>query len=289
MSGGWGPWVAKLPHAPSPRPAPARAEGGPLCLSQADSLLAAFPGDQQLLPGVYNQALVHLCGPRAARYKSLIPGRYYREVPFQDALPMRRQIRATFEFAIHLFARVREDRLAQVSGSLTFTTLLALVPLLTVTLTVFSAFPVFAGFAGAIRNFILENLIPAASGRVITVYMQQFAENAGKLTTAGLAILGVAAVMMMLTIDRTFNTVWRVPKPRPLVSRLLIYWGALTIGPLLIGASLSLTSWIVDTVAGAHAGHRLGRRGGAQDGAHHAHQRGLRVPVPHGACARRGS
>ena len=140
---------------------------------------------------------------------------------------------------------VREDRLAQVSGSLTFTTLLALVPLLTVTLTVFSAFPVFAGFAGAIRNFILENLIPAASGRVITVYMQQFAENAGKLTTAGLAILGVAAVMMMLTIDRTFNTVWRVPKPRPLVSRLLIYWGALTVGPLLIGASLSLTSWIV--------------------------------------------
>ncbi len=158
---------------------------------------------------------------------------------------MRRHIRATFEFAVHLFARVREDRLAQVSGSLTFTTLLALVPLLTVTLTMFSAFPVFAGFAGAIRAFILENLIPAASGRVITVYMEQFAENAGRLTTAGLAILGVAAVMMMLTIDRTFNTVWRVPKPRPLVSRLLIYWGALTIGPLLIGASLSLTSWMV--------------------------------------------
>jgi len=158
---------------------------------------------------------------------------------------MRRHIRATIEFAVHLFARVREDRLAQVSGSLTFTTLLALVPLLTVTLTLFTAFPVFAGFAGVIRAFILENLIPAASGRVITVYMEQFAENAGKLTTAGLAILGVAAVMMMLTIDRTFNTVWRVPKPRPLVSRLLIYWGALTIGPLLIGASLSLTSWMV--------------------------------------------
>ena len=95
---------------------------------------------------------------------------------------MRRQIRATLEFASHLFARVREDRLAQVSGGLTFTTLLALVPLLTVTLTVFSAFPVVAGFAGAIRSFILENLVPAASGRVITVYMQQFAENAGGVT-----------------------------------------------------------------------------------------------------------
>jgi membrane protein len=191
------------------------------------------------LPGLYRSGTC----VRAPHFKTLVPGRYYQEVPLHDA--MRRHIRATLEFFSHLFARVREDRLAQVSGSLTFTTLLALVPLLTVTLTVFSAFPVFAGFSGAIRSFILENLIPAASGRVITVYMQQFAENAGKLTTAGLAILGVAAAMMMLTIDRTFNTVWRVAKPRALVSRLLIYWGALTIGPLLIGASLSLTSWMV--------------------------------------------
>jgi hypothetical protein len=160
-----------------------------------------------------------------------------------------------------------------VSGSLTFTTLLALVPLLTVTLTVFSAFPVFAGFSGAIRNFILENLIPASSGRVITVYMQQFAENAGKLTTAGMAILGVAAAMMMLTIDRTFNTVWRVPKPRPLVSRLLIYRGA---HHRAAADRASLADLLDRQPLADHARHRLGRRGGAQDGADHADQLPLR-------------
>lgn len=158
---------------------------------------------------------------------------------------MPRFIRTPVEFVSHLIARVKEDRLLQVSGSLTFTTLLAVVPLVTVAVTLFTAFPVFSGLSGAIHSFVLANLVPDASSRGITGYMQQFADNAGKLTAVGLAILGGAAVMMMLTIDRTFNTVWRVRKPRPLVGRLLIYWGALTIGPLLIGASLSLTYWLV--------------------------------------------
>jgi membrane protein len=163
---------------------------------------------------------------------------------------MRRHLRAAVEFAVHLVMRVKEDRLLQVSGGLTFTTLLALVPLLTIALTVFSAFPVFSALSGAIHKFILANLVPAASGRVITVYMHQFAENAGKLTALGLVILSAAAVTTMFTIDRTFNAVWRVRKPRPVVSRLLIYWGALTIGPLLIGASLSLTSWLLSLSMG---------------------------------------
>jgi membrane protein len=77
------------------------------------------------------------------------------------------------------------------------------------------------------------------------VYMQQFAENAGRLTAVGLAIIGVTAVMMMHTIEGTFNTIWRVRRPRPFISRVLIFWGVMTIGPLLIGASLSLTSWLV--------------------------------------------
>ncbi len=159
-------------------------------------------------------------------------------------------LRAFYEFVVHLYGRVKEDRLLQVSGSLTFTTLLALVPLLTVALTVFSAFPVFSAFSEAIQSFVVDNLVPDASAKVVTVYMQQFAENAGKLTAAGLAILGMAAVMTMFTIDRTFNVVWRVPRPRPVVSRLVIYWGALTIGPLLIGASLSLTSWLLSLSMG---------------------------------------
>jgi membrane protein len=158
---------------------------------------------------------------------------------------VRRRFRIVSEFFHLLAVRAREDRLFQVAGSLTFTTLLALVPLITVALTVFSAFPVFSEFATAIRNFVLTNLVPAAAGKVVTVYTEQFAQNAGKLTALGMAILTVAAVMTMLTVDHTFNTIWRVRRPRPLVNRLLIYWGVLTIGPLLIGVSLYVTSWLL--------------------------------------------
>jgi membrane protein len=158
---------------------------------------------------------------------------------------MRQHLRSTSDFLHWLRVRLREDRLLQVSGSLTFTMLLALVPVITVALTVFSAFPAFSGFWSTIRAFMLANLVPGAASRVITVYMEQFAQNAGRLTALGLAILSVTAVIMLLTIEHTFNRIWRVRRPRPLLSRMLTYWGVLTIGPLLLGVSLSLTSWLV--------------------------------------------
>ncbi len=153
-----------------------------------------------------------------------------------------------------LRVRLLEDRLLQVAGSLTFSSLVALVPVLTIALTVFSAFPVIAGFWNAIRGFILANLLPGAASKVMSVYVQQFAENAGQLTALGLVILSVAAVTMMLTIDGTFNRIWRTRRPRPLLQRLLTYWGVLTIGPLLVGASLSLTSWLVSQSMGLLGG-----------------------------------
>ena len=166
----------------------------------------------------------------------------------------RRQVRATWEYLLLLVLRIREDRCLQVAGSLTFTTLIALVPLITIGVTVFSTFPLFGGFSGAIRQFVVNNLMPASAGRVISVYMQQFADNAGRLTTWGVAILGVSALITMLTIDRAFNTIWRVRRPRSLWNRLLIYWAVLTVGPLLIGASLSVTSWLLTLSMGVVRG-----------------------------------
>src|SRR6185436_19280420 len=90
----------------------------------------------------------------------------------------------------------------------------------------------------------------AGSSRLITVYMQQFAENAARLTAFGIILLGVTSIMLMLTIDRAFNTIWRVKRPRALIQRVLIYWSVLTIGPMLIGGSLSLTSWLVSQSLG---------------------------------------
>jgi membrane protein len=153
-------------------------------------------------------------------------------------------------FARILARRFREESLAQVAGSLTFTTLLALVPLVTIALTVFSAFPVFDKVITALREFIAANFVPAAATKLITVTMPQFAEKAARLTALGVGMLAVSAVMLTLTIDRAFNRIWRVQRPRPLVQRLLVYWAVLTVGPLLLGTSLYVTSWAVTTALG---------------------------------------
>ena len=156
-----------------------------------------------------------------------------------------RQFRLLGHFVVLVYRRFKEERCFQLCGSLTFTTLLALVPLITIMATVMTAFPVFDNVVETLRAYVASNLVPAGSSRLITVYMQQFTENAAKLTALGIVLLGVSAIMLMLTIDRAFNTIWRVKRPRSLIQRVLIYWSVLTIGPMLIGGSLSLTSWLV--------------------------------------------
>jgi len=151
-------------------------------------------------------------------------------------------IRALIRFIAVRFA---QDRCSQTAADLTFTTLLSLVPLMTIALAMFSAFPVFDDFSAQIKIYLLNNLMPETAGVVITEYMQQFTESATRLTAVGIGFLALTAILMMLTIDRAFNVIWRVTRPRPLVKRLVVYWAVLTLAPLLIGASLSLTSWLV--------------------------------------------
>jgi len=141
--------------------------------------------------------------------------------------------------------RFMRDRCIETAASLTFTTLLSLVPMVTIALTVFSAFPVFEDFSSQIKIYLLNNLMPENAGIIITQYMQQFADSATRLTAVGIVFLAFTALSMMLTIDKAFNVIWRVSRPRPLIKRLVSYWAVLTLAPLLIGASLSLTSWLV--------------------------------------------
>lgn len=133
----------------------------------------------------------------------------------------------------------------QIAASLTFTTLLSLVPLITIALTMFSAFPVFDDFSTQIKNYLLGNLMPETAGKVIAHYTEQFAESAGRLGVFGVVFLLVTAMVMMMTIDQAFNIIWRVIRPRKLIKRFVVYWVVLTMAPLLVGASLSLTSWLV--------------------------------------------
>lgn len=148
-------------------------------------------------------------------------------------------------FLRFLARRFDEDRCVQIAASLTYTTLLSLVPLVVIALTVISAFPAFTGLMVQLKIFLLTNMVPEVAGKIITVYMQQFSEKAARLTAAGIAALAVTALMLMLTIEHAFNLIWRVRTQRPLLQRILTYWAVLTLGPLSIGASLSLTSYLV--------------------------------------------
>jgi membrane protein len=154
------------------------------------------------------------------------------------------------DFSHYVFVRFFQHNCTEIAGSLTFTTLLSLVPLFAIALSFVAAFPAFAELSDQIKEFILTTMVPEAANKVISVYMQQFADNAIKLTSIGTAFLGVTALALMLTIDNALNSIWRVSRLRPLLHRLLIYWAVLTIGPLLIGASISLTSWLISVSMG---------------------------------------
>ena len=146
--------------------------------------------------------------------------------------------------------RFREDRLGLTAGSLTFTTLIALVPLVTVMLAVFSAFPMFSSFQVALEKYFLQNLVPDGIAKPVLRELTRFATKANQLGAAGLVILGATALALMLTIDRTLNAIWRVRKPRSIAQRVLVYWAALTLGPLALGMSLSMTSYALSASRG---------------------------------------
>ncbi len=146
--------------------------------------------------------------------------------------------------------RFREDRLGLTASSLTFTTLISLVPLLTVMLAVFSAFPMFSTFQEALQKYFLQSLVPENIAKPVLAALTQFASKANRLGTLGLAFLVLTALALMLTIDRTLNGIWRVREPRPIAQRVLVYWAAATLGPLLLGISLSLTSYVLSASQG---------------------------------------
>ncbi|MFN4005432.1 MAG: YihY family inner membrane protein [Hylemonella sp.] len=156
--------------------------------------------------------------------------------------------------AATLRERFREDRLGLSASSLTFTTTIALVPLLTVVLAVFTAFPAFAKFQEVLQKWLVESLVPDNIARQVLGYLTQFAARAGRLGWAGLTVLFFTALSLVFTIDRTLNGIWRVRRPRPFGQRLLLYWAALTLGPLLLAGSLTITSYILTASRGVGGG-----------------------------------
>ena len=146
--------------------------------------------------------------------------------------------------------RFREDRLGLTASSLTFTTVIALVPLFTLILAVFTAFPMFAKMQGTLQTWLVQSLVPDNIARNVLGYLTQFAAKASRLGVVGLVAFIVTALALIFTIDRTLNSIWRVRQLRPFAQRLLIYWAGLTLGPVLLAASLTLTSYALSASKG---------------------------------------
>jgi membrane protein len=165
---------------------------------------------------------------------------------------MRPQLRAAWEFFLAMVTRFREERATQTAGSLTYTTLLSLVPLFTVALAITTAFPVFDEWIGSLQLFILENVLPDTPAvETIIDQINSFTQNAGRLTAIGIAGFIVTAVMLMLTVDNALNRIFRVQRRRTILQNIYIYWAVITLGPLLIGASLSGTYMALHNSLGA--------------------------------------
>ena len=149
-----------------------------------------------------------------------------------------------------LIARANEDQIDLIAGNLTFFTLLAIVPFITIGLALFAAFPVFAEFKSAIADYLQNGFLPDEASALVLTHIADFAANARQMTAAGIAVLGLTALMLMQTIEKSFNRIWRVQQERSLRRRLVMYLCALLLGPLLIGGSLAATTFLMSASLG---------------------------------------
>nr|WP_205298386.1 virulence factor BrkB family protein [Pantoea formicae] len=157
---------------------------------------------------------------------------------------LRHSAHAFFLWVKLLWRRIDEDNMTTQAGNLAYVSLLALVPLIAVVFALFAAFPVFSGISVQLKHFIFSNFMPAA-GDVIQRYLDQFVRNVNKMTAVGAVGLIATALLLMHSVDSALNTIWRSDKQRPMVYSFAVYWMILTLGPLLAGASLAISSYLL--------------------------------------------
>lgn len=159
----------------------------------------------------------------------------------KHSLPRPAQI--VLAFFMYLYQRTVHDRLMVSAGYMAYVTLLSLVPLISVVLSALSIFPSFAETGIEIKSFVLHNFVPASS-EVLEQYLDEFVANAGKMTAVGISFLFVVALMLISAIDKSLNYIWRVKKKRALMISFSLYWMVLTLGPVLVGTSIGVSSYL---------------------------------------------
>lgn len=153
-------------------------------------------------------------------------------------------------FLWYVSGKFRHGRCLQAASSLTTTTLFALVPLVTLSIALFSLFPAFLKVRQAVQAFLLANMLPDAASRIIGVYMTQFSSHASQLTYAGIALLMGTVFSLVITVDHTFNTIWGTVPQRSWLARFMIYAVLILLGPLFLGLGLWGTTFLVSASLG---------------------------------------
>ena len=152
---------------------------------------------------------------------------------------------AILAFVRRVVARTRRIGLARTAGSLAFTTLLGLVPLATVALEFVARFPVFEQWLDTLEGYLLKHMLPGSADAVVHTYIGEFTDKAAGLTGVSIVFIVATAAMVIATVEREINAIWGSPIKRPLARRLFVYALGATVGPVLVGASISVTTWLV--------------------------------------------
>jgi membrane protein len=150
---------------------------------------------------------------------------------------------------VSIFSRIfvkhcQQDSITVSAGHLAYVSLLSLVPFIMVFFTIISAFPAFAEAKGDLEALIFGNLLPQASDQ-LQQYLTRFVGNASGMGAVGIASLVMVALLLISNIDKTLNRIWQAKSERPIIFTFAIYWMVLTLGPLLIGSSVLVSSYLV--------------------------------------------
>jgi membrane protein len=149
-----------------------------------------------------------------------------------------------FDLLASIGRRFRSDRLTRHAAALSFSSLLALAPMMALAFAMMSLFASTQEMGGVLEDFIYQFLVPTA-GDDLRMYLGQFADQAAKLTIVGLAFFMLTALLLLSNIEESFNDIWRVRKGRSFSARLTVYWALLSLGPLLMGASLAISTYLL--------------------------------------------
>ena len=152
-------------------------------------------------------------------------------------------LKTTGDFLFFLAKRAKNDTIFRVAASLSYTSLIAIVPLLAIGLAIFSAFPVFSSARVQIEEFLMQNFIPSIE-QEISQYLTEFVNAAAQLTTIGVVGLAITAILLLSTIENSLNFIFKVNRPRRFTTKITLYWTVITLGPLLLGATFSLRGYL---------------------------------------------